>query len=137
MTASVHDDKDAADRVIRLFARLPALVSADADLTRRARFLTCDFKLGIGSQELIVSLVEGAVRAVDRGPFLLRPCAFSLSAAAGIWSQLLEPVPKAGVHDIMALSKQGLLRIEGNLQPFMANLQVIKDIVTKPRQIAD
>ena len=26
-------------------------------------------------------------------------------------------------------------RIEGNLQPFMANLQVIKDIVTAPRAL--
>jgi hypothetical protein len=35
----------------------------------------------------------------------------------------------------MALSKVGLARIEGNLQPFMANLQVIKDIVAAPRAV--
>ena len=28
-----------------------------------------------------------------------------------------------------------MLRIEGNLQPFMANLQYIKDVVTAPRAL--
>ena len=35
----------------------------------------------------------------------------------------------------MALSKVGLARIEGNLQPFMANLQYVKDVVAAPRAL--
>lgn len=121
------------ERVAGLFGRLPEFVKADVDLVRRGRFLTCDFMLGIGQLPLIVSIERGDVASVIRGPFLLRPWLFSLTAAPESWAKLLEPVPRPGVHDVMALSKAGLLTIEGNLQPFMANLQYIKDVICAPR----
>lgn len=123
------------ERIVRLFEQLPGLVNADLDLVRRGRFLTTDFKLGVGTLPLIVSIERGQVAAVARGPFLLRPWVFSLNAAPDTWAKLLEPVPKAGVHDVMALSKVGLLTIEGNLQPYMANLQYIKDVICAPRAL--
>ena len=60
---------------------------------------------------------------------------FSITAAPETWLKLLKPVPDPGTHDLMALSKVGLARIEGNLQPFMANLQYVKDVVTAPRAL--
>ncbi|WP_072391853.1 hypothetical protein [Hyphomicrobium sp. CS1BSMeth3] len=123
------------DRVIGLFERLPALVEANADLVKRGRFLTTDFALVVGATPLLVRVEAGRVTSVARGPFLLRPWTFSITAAPETWLKLLKPVPDPGTHDLMALSKVGLARIEGNLQPFMANLQVIKDIVTAPRAL--
>ena len=125
----------ATEQVVRLFESLPGLVAGDPDLVRRGRFLTTDFEIGVGSKPLHVVIESGAVRSVVRGPFLLKPWTFALRADAAIWLQLLQPVPAPGVHDLMALSKRRLLRIEGNLQPFMANLQYIKDVVTSPRQL--
>lgn len=130
MTAEVN-----TDRVIGLFERLPALVEANADLVKRGRFLSTDFALVIGATPLLVRVAAGRVTSVARGPFLLRPWTFSITAAPETWLKLLKPVPDPGTHDLMALSKVGLARIEGNLQPFMANLQVIKDIVTAPRAL--
>ncbi len=123
-------------RIIAMFEALPELVKADTDLVRRGRFLTTEFEIGVGRVPLHVSIVEGQVRAVTKGPFLLKPWVFALRADAATWGRLLEPVPAPGVHDLMALSKRGLLRIEGNLQPFMANLQYVKDVVTAPRALA-
>ena len=135
MTARLATTADAAtERVVRLFEALPELVAADKDLVRRGRFLTTEFESGVGSVPLHVSIANGEVRSVARGPFLLKPWVFALRAEAGTWAKLLEPIPAPGVHDLMALSKKGLVRIEGNLQPFMANLQYIKDVVAKPRQ---
>ena len=125
----------AAERVIALFERLPALVDGNADLVKRGRFLTTDFAIVVGATPLLVHIEGGRVTSVARGPFLLRPWTFSITAAAETWLRLLKPVPDPGTHDLMALSKVGLARIEGNLQPFMANLQVIKDIVTAPRAL--
>jgi hypothetical protein len=123
------------DRVIGLFERLPALVEANADLVKRGRFLTTDFALVVGTTPLLVRVEAGRVTSVARGPFLLRPWTFSITAAPETWLKLLKPIPDPGTHDLMALPKIGLARIEGNLQPFMANLQVIKDIVTAPRAL--
>lgn len=124
-----------AERVITLFERLPALVDANADLVKRGRFLSTDFAVVVGTTPMLVRVEAGRVTSVARGPFLLRPWTFSITAAPDTWLKLLKPVPDPGTHDLMALSKVGLARIEGNLQPFMANLQVIKDIVTAPRAL--
>ncbi len=125
----------ATEQVVRLFESLPGLVAADPDLVRRGRFLTTEFEIGVGSMPLHVTIEAGLVRSVVRGPFLLKPWTFALRADAATWLQLLQPVPAPSVHDLMALSKKRLLRIEGNLQPFMANLQFIKDVMTAPRQL--
>ena len=122
-----------SDGIIAMFAALPDLVNADIDLVRRGRFLTTEFEIGVGRLPLHVSIVAGQVCAVTKGPFLLKPWVFALRAEAATWGQLLEPVPAPGFHDLLALSKRGLLAIEGNLQPFMANLQYVKDVVTAPR----
>ena len=133
---SLQATSDAStERVAALFERLPSLVEANADLLRRGRFLTTDFAIVVGTIPLLVRVESGRVTSVTRGPFLLRPWTFSITASADTWLALLKPVPDPGTHDLMALSKTGLARIEGNLQPFMANLQAIKDIVTAPRAL--
>jgi hypothetical protein len=130
------DTADAQERIARLFEELPSLVAADADLLRRGRFLTCDFELGIGGLALIVSIAEGGVESVTRGPFLLRPWAFAVRMAPEDWQRFLRPMPEPGWHDLMALTKRGAARIEGDLWPFMANLQYIKDVLAAPRALA-
>jgi hypothetical protein len=119
--------------VATLFAALPSLIAAKDDLVRRGRFLTCDFEIGIDDLPLSVGVVDGIVRDVARGPFLLKSFMFAIRMPADAWLKFLAPVPEPGWHDIMALSKRGVARIEGNLQPFMANLQYIKDVLAAPR----
>lgn len=121
------------EQVVSRYLTLPKLVDRDADLVRRGRFLTCDIEIGIGPVPLMVSIDRGRVVGVTRGPFLLRPWTFAIRAEATTWARLLAPVPEPGWHDLMALSKVGRARIEGNLQPFMANLQYVKDLLTAPR----
>jgi hypothetical protein len=125
----------ATEQVARLFEALPRLVAEDGDLQRRGRFLTCDFEIGVGRLPLMVGIAAGTVASVTRGPFLLRPWAFAIRAEPETWLGFLAPMPVAGVHDVMALSKQGLARIEGDLHPFLSNLQYIKDVLAKPRTL--
>lgn len=125
----------AQEAVVRLFEHLPALVDADADLQRRGRLFTCDFQIVAGTQALIVGVTAGRVREVARGPFLMRNSIFCVSGAPETWMKLLHPLPEAGFHDVLALAKSGRVTLSGNLQPFMANLQVVKDIITAPRAL--
>ena len=58
-----------------------------------------------------------------------------MQASEAAWSRFWQAVPDAGWHDIFALAKRGELRIEGNLQPLMAHLQFVKDLVASPREV--
>ncbi|MFV0295974.1 MAG: hypothetical protein ACK5JT_07620 [Hyphomicrobiaceae bacterium] len=133
MSSHERDDDKAAEQVIARFMKLPELSGTDADLTRRGRFLTCDFEIGVDATPLLVSVENGKVASVRRGPFLLKSTAFAVRASADVWSKFLEPVPSAGWHDILALTKVQRARVEGNLMPFMGNLQYIKDLLALPR----
>lgn len=124
---------DATEAALRQFEALPRLAAEDEDLARRGRFLDCEFEIGVGAQSLRVVVRAGIVHAVVRGPFLLRSADFAIRAEPETWLAFLEPMPKAGVHDILALTKVGKARIEGNLVPFMANLQFVKDLLALPR----
>jgi hypothetical protein len=84
---------------------------------------------------LSVAIVEGRVLTVRRGPFLLKPFTFAIRAEADVWQRFHEPYPAPGWHDLMALTKVGRARVEGNLVPLMGNLQYIKDLIALPRTL--
>ena len=135
--ASVVARDGLAEDIIAKFEALPQLAAEDADLVRRGRFLSCDFEIGVGDVPLMVSVERGRVLSVARGPFLLRPWVFAVRAEAGVWERFLVPYPDAGWHDLMALTKVGRAKVEGNLVPFMGNLQYVKDVLALPRSLSE
>ena len=60
---------------------------------------------------------------------------FGVRATASAWRQFWQPVPEPGWHDLFALTKRGAAAIEGDLQPLMANLQDMKDVLAAPRRL--
>src|SRR5687767_8670192 len=115
-----------ADRAIE---RLPELVNADAALVRRGRFLTTTFLVEVGETPWLVSVVEGRIAHVERGPFLLREFAFAIRAPLDAWARFWQPIPEPGWHDLFALVKRGAARIDGALHLLMQHLQYVKDVV--------
>jgi hypothetical protein len=113
---------------------LPALVNGDAALVRRGRFLTTTFLLALGDEERLVRVTEGRVVGVERGPFLLQPWSFAIRAPAEAWRRFWEAIPDPGYHDLFAMKKLGVARIEGDLLPLMANLRYVKDLLAAPRR---
>jgi hypothetical protein len=113
---------------------LPTLVNGDAALVRRGRFLTTDFLVGVGETEYLVTVVAGRVERVERGPFLLRSWSFAVRAGADAWQRFWQPVPQPGYHDLFAMTKAGVARLEGQLEPLMANLRYVKEVLAAPRR---
>jgi hypothetical protein len=116
--------------------RLAELVNADAGLVRRGRYLTTTFLVETGTTAWLVSVHEGRVTRVERGPFLMRAWSFAVRASDDAWRRFWEPVPAAGWHDLFAMTKGGQAIVEGDLQPLMANLRYVKDVLAKPRRRA-
>ena len=113
--------------------RLADLVNADAALVRRGRYLSTRFLVATGPVTWLVTVHEGRVTALERGPFLMRDWAFAVRASAEAWRRYWEPVPAPGFHDLLAMAKFGHARIDGDLRPFMAHLRYVKDVLTLPR----
>ena len=119
-----------------MIERLPELVDADPALVRRGRFLTTTFLVEVGDTAWLLSVVEGRIARVERGPFLMRAWSFAVRAPLEAWQRFWEPVPAPGYHDIFAMAKGGQARIEGDLRPLMANLRYVKEVLALPRRQA-
>jgi hypothetical protein len=119
-----------------MIERIPALVNADANLVRRGRFLSTTFLVEVGEQGYLIKIIEGRIVAVTRGPFVTPNYSFAFRAPREEWEMFWQKLPAPGHNDIFALFKRGKLKIEGDLQPFMANLLYIKDVLAAPRKEA-
>jgi len=119
-----------------MIERLAELVNADEKLVRRGRFVHTTFLLEIGESGYLVRVAEGRIAGVTAGPFITPNYSFALRAPRDAWETFWQKLPPPGFNDLFALFKRGLLRIEGDLHPFMANLLYFKDVLAAPRRVA-
>jgi hypothetical protein len=108
-------------------------VNADIGLVRRGRYLTTTFLLEVGPNAWLISVFEGRIVSVTRGPFVMPSSAFALRAPEAEWAKFWSPRPPPGSNDLMALIKRRVLKAEGDLQIFMANLRYFKEALAKLR----
>ena len=108
-------------------------VNGDAGLVRRGRYLTTTFLLEVGSAVWLISIYEGRIVAITKGPFVMPSSAFALRAPSEEWEKFWSKRPPPGSNDLMALIKRRTLKAEGNLQVFMANLRYFKEALGKLR----
>ena len=112
---------------------LPALVNGDPWLVRRGRFLSVELLLGLGPVPYHLSIEHGRIAALEKGGAPLRSWRLALRADAETWRRFWQPMPEPHYHDLFAMAKRGELSIEGDLQPFMANLLYFKELLAAPR----
>jgi hypothetical protein len=108
-------------------------VNGDEALVRRGRFLTTAFLLEVGPTAWLISIFEGRIVSVVRGPFVMPSSSFALRAPEEEWRKFWSKRPPPGSNDLMALIKRRVLKAEGDLQIFMANLRYFKEALAKLR----
>jgi hypothetical protein len=113
--------------------KLKERVNADAGLVRRGRYLTTTFLLQAGDTSWLVSIFEGRIAQVTRGPFVMPSSSFALRASETEWAKFVLPKPPPGSNDLMALIRRKVLKAEGDLQVFMAHLRYFKEALAKLR----
>src|SRR5256885_79133 len=117
----------------RVLEHLPEWVNGDAALVRRGRYLSATFLVEVGDTAWLVTVHEGRVTRVERGPFLMRDWAFAVRASAEAWRRFWEPVPAPGFHDLLAMTKFGHARVDGDLRPFRAPRAYGRALRPRPR----
>ena len=113
---------------------VPNGVNSDQHLVWRGRNLRADCLVQIGTLPFLLRIEDGRIRECLKGLPLLCSWVFAVRGSAQGWAALWQDPPPPGWHDIFALTKRGEMTLEGNLQPLMANLQYVKDILTLPRK---
>ena len=113
--------------------RLQDRVNNNARLVDKGRFVNVVMMVGVGPDLYRVTIEHGRIASVERGPFVMPSCTFSLHADAEDWQRFWSPTPPPGSHDLFALLKARRLRLDGNLHPFMANLFYFKGVMASVR----
>jgi hypothetical protein len=108
-------------------------VNGDAGLVRRGRYLSTTFLLEIGNTSWLIAILEGRINAVTKGPLVMPSWCFALRTSDEEWARFCAQRPPPGSNDVMALIKRRVLKAEGDLQIFMANLRYFKDALAKLR----
>jgi len=112
-----------------MIENLADYVNNDSALVRRGRFVNCDILVGIGNLDYIVKIEEGRVTAARLRRLNIESGLFAIRASAKIWEEFWRPMPKRGHHDLFSMMAAGLAQIDGDLLPFMQNLQYFKDLL--------
>jgi hypothetical protein len=130
-------EAEATEALARRFEALPRLLEKDDDLRGRGAALGTTCLIGIGAIPFLVTLEHGMRLSLARGPHLMRAWRFAVRGSALGWERFWQAPPPPGWHDLFALAKRGEMTIEGDLHPFVAHLQVMKDLLALPRRIAE
>lgn len=116
--------------------KLPELVNSDSALVRRGRYVNGDLLIEIGATPYYVSVANGQITSLLRGPLLMRSWAFAIRGREEAWLQFWRAFPPPHFHDVFALAKRGEFRIEGDFRPLMTNLLYFKAVLAAPRRLA-
>ncbi|HTZ79340.1 MAG TPA: hypothetical protein VMC10_15605 [Stellaceae bacterium] len=122
--------------LLQRFESLPQLVNDDPWLLHRGRFVGTDLLVSVGPVPYYLSIARGRIIACERGPLLMRSWRFAVRGGAEAWRRHWERMPPPHYHDLFGLAKRGLVTIEGDIHPLMANLFYFKDVLSAPRRLA-
>lgn len=116
--------------------RLVGLADSQPGLAYRGRHLDTVFLLEVGATPWLVRIHRGRVEEVVRAPAVMPRWDFALRADEDEWAAYWQDVPPPGHHDLMAMIKRRVLRVEGDLAPFMGNLFYFKALLALLRPAA-
>ena len=116
-----------------MLENLANLVNADRNLVHLGRHLTVTFLFAADGEEWLIPVERGIIGTVGKGSGPMDSWRFAIRINGRAWELFQAPVPQPGYHDIFAMTKAGKAVIEGDLQPFMANLRYIKEVLDKAR----
>jgi hypothetical protein len=91
----------------------------------------------IGPVPYYISVADGRITQMDRGPLIMRSWSFAIRGTESAWLTFWQPLPPPHFHDVFALAKRGDFRIEGDMRPLLTHLLFIKDVLAAPRTLAE
>lgn len=120
-----------------MIEKLADFANGNEALMRRGRYVDFAILVGVGAIDYIVDIDGGQVRDVRPRQINIDSGRFAIRAPAEIWREHWKSMPKRDHHDLFSMLAAGLAQIDGDLLPFMQNLQYFKDLLAAPRSAAE
>jgi hypothetical protein len=110
------------------------LVNADPAIVRWGRGMNETFMVEVGDAQFLLTVHEGKIEKVEKGPFVQRTWRFAIRASRESWEKFWQKIPAPGWHDLFGLLRRGDVAFEGDQRVLMAYLQYVKLILAAPRK---
>ena len=109
-------------------------INSNKRLIEKGRWVNLTFTFGIGQNDYLFEIFEGEVISTTKRTILTRSGTFKIYGEKIVWEKHWLDIPPRDYHDIFAMLAKKLIIIDGNLTPFMQNLQYFKDLIASNRQ---
>jgi hypothetical protein len=113
--------------------RIAQRVNADPAIVRWGRHMNETFMVEVGDTQYLITVNDGRIENIERGPFVLRSWRFAIRAKKEHWDKFWQDPPPPGWHDLFALLRRGDVRFEGDQRVLMAYLLYLKLVLAIPR----
>jgi hypothetical protein len=113
---------------------LARLVNADPAIVRWGRRMNETFMVEVGEDQFLLTVSEGKIEKVEKGPFVQRTWRFAIRAKKEAWERFWQRTPAPGWHDLFGLLRRGEVVFEGDQRVLMAYLQYVKLVLAAPRK---
>ena len=133
MSADGHAPDPSDATILDELLALPTLAEAAPRNAPMDRFVDVDCLVGTFRSGVHLSVRGGRIVSAERGPILMKPWQFSYRASLEAWQEHWQVLPRAGFHDLLAMTKRGVAAAEGDLHALISNLQFFKDLFALPR----
>ena len=112
-------------------------INSNQDLLKRGKWVNLTFTFGIENTDYLIEIINGKVNSIKKRVLLTKSGVFRIHGESVSWEKHWLKNPPQDYHDIFAMLAKKIIILEGDLTPFIQNLQYFKDLIASNRTSND
>ena len=112
-------------------------INSNQDLLKRGKWVNLTFTFGIENTDYLIEIINGKVNSIKKRVLLTKSGVFRIHGQSLSWEKHWLKNPPRDYHDIFAMLAKKIIILEGDLTPFIQNLQYFKDLIASNRTSND
>ena len=112
-------------------------INSNQDLLKRGKWVNLTFTFGIENTDYLIQIINGKVNSIKKRVLLTKSGVFRIHGESLSWEKHWLKNPPRDYHDIFAMLAKKIIILEGDLTPFIQNLQYFKDLIASNRTSND
>ena len=112
-------------------------INSNQDLLKRGKWVNLTFTFGIENTDYLIEIINGKVNSIKKRLLLTKSGVFRIHGQSLSWEKHWLKNPPRDYHDIFAMLAKKIIILEGDLTPFIQNLQYFKDLIASNRTSND